>query len=373
MAIDPAKPFDLEYDVHENQHGMRLDRYVNFVVPTISRTRIQQYNKKGRILLNGENVTASTRVREGDHVVLKCQVPEGRIDIARDIPLDIIYEDEWLVAVNKQPGLVVHPVALHRHDTLLNAMFYRYENTLPPDRELSLANRIDKFTSGVILVTKDVEVKRHLQEQFEARTVQKTYRCIVHGHVQEDSGTVDLPIGPKLNRTNRCQMGIRTDAEGKPSQTNYTVLERLESADLGPFSLVRVAPKTGRQHQIRVHMAALGHPLAGEHMYGANEGIEWHPPVDEVGRLDRFALHAETLDVIHPKTEMELNLVAPLADDMEEFLHALRSGWPLTTYPFDNKVIPTSVLEEDDISEDEVDALRRFSHIPIGEHEFDQL
>ncbi|MHC4885674.1 MAG: pseudouridine synthase, partial [Planctomycetota bacterium] len=209
MAIDPSKPFDLTHVVDEDQHGMRLDRYVCHQTPTISRTRVQQYMRAERVLVNDQVRPQNWRVKTGDRVVLKCTVPEGGAEIAREIPLEVIYEDQHLVAFNKQSGLVVHPVALHRHNTLLNAVYYRYEKELGPDQEISLANRIDKMTSGVILVTKDVPTKRHLQEQFEARTVAKSYLAIVYGRVTPEEQVVDLPIGPARNRRNRTLMGIR--------------------------------------------------------------------------------------------------------------------------------------------------------------------
>ncbi|MFW5857140.1 MAG: pseudouridine synthase, partial [Planctomycetota bacterium] len=270
--LDPSKPFDLTYRVDPTHDGMRLDRYVHAMAPTISRTRVKRYNAEGRIRLNDAVRPDNARVRTGDAVLLQCREPAGGIDVARDIPVEIVYEDEHLLAVNKQPGLVVHPVALHRHDTLMNALYFLYEDRLPAGRELSLVNRIDKLTSGIVLVAKGLEAKRHLQEQFEARTPYKTYLAVARGVVDGEQGEIALPIGPKADCANRCVQAVRRDSAGKPCLTRFWVRERF--ADRGVtlpdgtesrqgYTLVRFALATGRQHQIRVHAMALGHPLLG--------------------------------------------------------------------------------------------------------------
>ncbi|MBN1258019.1 MAG: RluA family pseudouridine synthase [Planctomycetes bacterium] len=339
MAIDPSKPFNLEYRVDETYDGLRLDRYVNAVVPTISRTRIQRYNNNKRITVNGEIKPHNWRVRTGDIILLKCAVPSGEEDIGRQIPVEIIYEDEYLLAVNKQPGLVVHPVALHRHNTLMNALYWKYKEILPLEKELSLVNRIDRFTSGVVLVSKDICAKRDLQLQFENRTVTKTYLALVLGNLKLEQGEIDQPLGPKLNSTNRVIQDVRNDVEGKASQTCYWALERFQArvdGENSKFTLVRVAPKTGRQHQIRVHLKSIGHPLVADHLYGDNHGMSWESPEGESGQLERFALHAETLDIIHPITREEIHFTAPPPPDFDGCLTALRKGWPLESFLLEN-------------------------------------
>lgn len=380
MVIDPAKPFDLTYRVDEMYHGGRLDRYVNAMVPTISRTRVQRYNATGRILVNGTPRADHWRVQAGDEVVLKCNIPKDvDVEMARHIPVEVLYEDDVLLAVNKQPGLVVHPVALHRHDTLMNALYWKYKDRLPPGRELSLVNRIDKLTSGIVLVTKAIEAKREMQRQFEARTPHKTYLALACGWLAEEQGEIDLPIGPKENCRNRCVMDIRRDSAGKPSNTQYWLRERLAApladaggpgpATSGRFSLVRLALRTGRQHQIRVHLRALGHPLAGDHLYHDNRGLRWTDPAGAVQTLSRFALHSESLTIVHPVTGKDLHIEAPLPPDMAGLLDALRSGIRLERFLLfadheeDYRPPPKGADEEQ----------WGRQQVPPGQHRFDRL
>ncbi len=169
MPIDPTKPFDLKYEATPTYSEIRLDQFVKAMVPSMSRNKIQKYIKNKQVSVNGLPQRSNWIVRLGDMVILHCKEPEGAAEAGKNIQLDIIYEDEDIVAVNKQPDLVVHPVALHRHDTLLNAMYWRYKDILPEDQEISLGNRLDKHTSGVILVAKNTHAKRVLQDQFENR------------------------------------------------------------------------------------------------------------------------------------------------------------------------------------------------------------
>lgn len=361
MAIDPSKPFDLEYKVDESQDGMRLDKYIASVIPTISRTKIKTYNSQKRITVNGEIKPDSWKVKDGDMVVLKCRVPEGGENLGKNIPVEIIFEDDYLIAVNKQAGLVVHPVALHRHNTLMNALYWKYKDKLSEEQDITLVNRIDQYTSGVVLVCKDLESKRNLQEQFEARTVSKSYLAIVCGELENGSGEIDLPIGPKKNRTNRVMMGIRHDEEGKPSHTFYEVIERLPS-----FTVVRLTPKTGRQHQLRVHMAEIGHPLAADHLYGDDKGLKFlDNNGQEICELSRFALHAKDLTFIHPVTEKEMTIEAPLPDDMANTINALRENRDMVKFSL-NKV---EYMPEKDRT---IETDKNLSEI-YGDNEFDRL
>ncbi|MFH0910193.1 MAG: RluA family pseudouridine synthase [Planctomycetota bacterium] len=344
MVIDPAKPFDLEYRVDPAYDGLRLDRYVHSMVPAISRTRIQQYNEEGRLTVRGLRRPDNWKVRTGDLVRLQCRMPEGGEALGSDIPVEVVYEDECLLGVNKQPGLVVHPVALHRHDTLMNALYWRYKDALLPGQELSLVNRIDKYTSGLVLVAKDPVAKRHLQRQFESRRVTKEYLALVHGLVAEEEGEIDRPIGAKPQSENRVLMAVREDGTGRPSQTRFRVEERLTLPEraspdeaLRRFTLVRLWPRTGRQHQLRVHLASLGHPLVGDHLYGDARGLLCRGPAGEECRLARFALHAARLTVVHPVTREPLVVAAPLAEDFRAILAGLRADWSLETFPLAQK------------------------------------
>jgi 23S rRNA pseudouridine1911/1915/1917 synthase len=183
--------------------------------------------------------------------------------------------------------------------------------------------------------------------------------------VADDNQEVSLPIGSALHARNRCLMAIREDEEGKPSSTRVMVLDRFEQEGPTGYSRVRLSPKTGRQHQIRVHMAAIGHPLVADHLYGTNCGLSWTGAEEGSGRLERFALHAESLTIIHPVTGKPLTITAPLASDIASLYQALKQNLSVQSFPLDND------FAEPDFAAGEQG--RRFSHIPIGEHEHDAL
>ncbi len=319
MAIDPAKPFDLHYTVMPDQDRMRLDLYVKAMIPSMSRTRIQQRIAENRVEVNGAARPSNWRVLPGDNVLIRCREPENGDDAAKYIPLDILYEDADIVVVNKQAGLVVHPVGKHRHDTLLNALFWRYKDHLAQGESVNLANRLDQYTSGVILATKHAAAKRILQEDFENRVPQKTYIALCRGVVQDDAGEIDLPIGPEDSH-DHCRMAVRHDDLGKPSQTQFRVLQRFDR-----FTLVELKPVTGRQHQLRVHMAALGHPLAADVRYGGGYRLDVQAG-EQIVSLDRYALHAAALRFTHPLTGQAMACSAPLTSDLAAVVDALGQG-----------------------------------------------
>ena len=319
MAFDPAKPFDLLFEVMPTYDRNRLDLFVKAMIPSMSRTRIQLRISEGRVEVNGECRPSNWRVLAGDAVLIRCKDPdEGGAEAARGIPLEILYEDEDVVVVNKQPGLVVHPVGRHRHDTLLNALYWRYRDVIPEGEGISLANRLDQYTSGVILAAKHSGAKRVLQEDFEARIPRKTYLALCRGMVAMDEGGIELPIGPESGGGNHCNMAVRLDGEGKPSTTLYRVRERFSQG----FTLVEVQPITGRQHQIRVHMSALGHPLAGDGRYGGGYRLELEQGIG----IERYALHAFSLTYRHPRSGVTMTSEASLAADMAAVLEGLRKG-----------------------------------------------
>ncbi len=321
MPLDPAKPFDLDYVVMPAQDRMRLDLFVKAMVPSMSRTRIQQRIVEGRVEVNGSARAANWKVIAGDEVLLRCNIPEEGADAGKRIPLDIIFEDNDLVAVNKQSGLVVHSVGKHRHDTLLNALYWRYKDVLPEDSAVNLANRLDQHTSGVILATKNAETKRIIQEDFENRVPSKTYLAICRGQVEQDYGDIDLPIGPDPEGTDHCRMGVRLDGYGKESFTRYEVVERFPQG----FTLVRLKPVTGRQHQLRVHMSHLGHPLIADPRYGGGWRLILKNANDSMS-IERYALHAASLHFIHPRSKEAILCEAPLATDMQRVVTMLQSG-----------------------------------------------
>jgi 23S rRNA pseudouridine1911/1915/1917 synthase len=331
MPIDPAKPFDLHFTVTPNYDGLRLDRFVKAMVPSMSRTKIQKYVALGRVLVNGAARENNWVARLNDEVTLLCREPENTASAAPTIAaeLTIIYEDDSILAINKPAGLVVHPVGRHRHDTLLNGLYHRYRDVLPPDQEVALANRLDQYTSGIILVAKDTAAKRLLQEQFESRRVRKTYYALTQGLLAEDRGTIDLPLGPADAGPSLLQ-AIRHDELGKAAQTEYEVMERFprgaEDGGAG-ITFVKLHPRTGRQHQLRVHLAAIGHPLIADQHYGDGVALTFaaHDNLP-AATVSRYALHAAELIFPHPATGAEQTLTAPLAEDMTLALRHLRAA-----------------------------------------------
>jgi 23S rRNA pseudouridine1911/1915/1917 synthase len=322
MAINPAKPYDLVFTVQSSQDRDRLDLFVRSRIPSMSRTRVQQRIAEGRVEVNGSPRPANWRVLAGDRVLLRCREPDdGAEEASRNIPLDVIYEDGDLVAVNKRPGLLVHPVGKHRHDTLLNALYWRYKDVLSGGESINLANRLDQYTSGVILAVKNVWAKRIVQEDFERREPQKTYLALSRGTIQDDAGEIDLPIGRDPADHDHCRMAIRRGGDGKPSRTLFWVEERFAAG----FTLVRLKPVTGRQHQLRLHLSAIGHPLVADIRYGGGGGFAFTDPGGKRARLDRYALHAAELVLRHPVTRREIRICAPLAADMSGAIAALRS------------------------------------------------
>ena len=324
MPLNPAKPFDLEYRVDPTWSDMRLDRFLRVMIPSISRTKLQRYIQENRVEVNCHPRPANWRVRTGDTVLLKCNIPEDGDDAGKYIRIDTLYEDDDILVVNKQPGLIVHPVSVHRHNTLLNALYWKYKDILPKEQEISLANRLDQYTSGVILVTKHSSAKRIIQEQFEKRSPKKTYLALVDGIIESDSGSIDAPIGSTPVPNDRCLRGVRYDDEGKPCLSHYSVMERFKPQDSSAlsFTLVQLEPYTGRQHQLRVHMAHIGHPMVCDYRYGNPSGLSVNGAV-----ITRYALHAESLSFIHPIRQAPITVNAPLPDDLNGVLSNLRSGF----------------------------------------------
>ena len=325
MPVDPAKPFDLLFKAGPAHTGSRLDLFVKAMLPSMSRTRIQLRALENRIVVNDHPRPSNWRVRAGDVVVLRVKAPDDDPSAAFRVPLDIVYEDDRLAAVNKPPGALAHPVGRHRHDTILNALYMRYRDRLPPEADLSLVNRLDQYTSGLMLAALDAKAKRFLQEEFEARNPEKIYGCLCEGLPAADAGEIDLPLGRDPSGRDPCRMAVLAEVRGgKPSFTRYEVLERFPAADC---AWVRLRPATGRQHQLRVHMAAIGRPLLCDARYGeAGPAVFADAAGGPAVTLARCALHAERLRFRHPSTGAAMTVEAPTAADLVGVLAALRRG-----------------------------------------------
>jgi len=311
--------------------GLRLDRFMAKRVRWRSRTELQEMIDEGLVSVNGAVRTkASVRLKDQDRVVIEIPEPDEAPDPA-DIPIDVIWEEDGLIAVNKAPGIVVHPTSGHTLENVLSAMHARFRDTANPenDRVPHICHRIDKETSGVLLFAFSEKLKADVSLQFEHRTVKKQYLALVHGHMSAREGEVEAPI---LHRRTDWPRLIVDDA-GLPSRTSWRVEEELPHA-----SLVRFFPHTGRTHQIRVHAAHLGHPLLCDETYGGTRpitaatlrgaapgggGTAEDGPADEP-ILERVALHSARLELRHPVSGERIAIEAPLPADLRRAVEALR-------------------------------------------------
>ncbi len=313
-----------EFEVQGRHEGKRLDAYLAGRFQDYSRTFIKALIESGAITVNGRTVKPSYSPSQGDRVLALVPSRTGPQVPPQDIPLDIIYEDDWIVVLNKAPDLVVHPSRGHQTGTLVNALVHHFQNlsgNYGPLRP-GVVHRLDRDTTGVILVIKDDVVHERIARQFEERTTKKEYVAIVEGSVQLEGDVIDAPIG--RHRVHRQKMAISGRYE-RSARTRFETVERL-----GDFTVVRCFPRTGRTHQIRVHLAYIGHPIVCDPLYGRREvvylsdltGAE-HPPEEEP-LLARQALHARRLTIHHPKLDRDMTFEAPLADDMAALIDALR-------------------------------------------------
>ena len=290
------------------QPASRLDRYLAAQLPDHSRSEVQRWIKEGLARVNALPAKASQSLEPGDVVTLTIPEPPPTELQPEAIPLTILYEDADVIAIDKPAGMVVHPAAGHASGTLVNALLYHF-----PDIEgvgeggrPGIVHRLDKDTSGIILVAKNPRAHRYLQAQFKARTVEKTYLALVHGHVSPKEGLIDAPIG--RHPRHRQRMAVTPADKGREAQTEYKVL-----AFYGPATLVEAHPLTGRTHQIRVHFASIGHPVVGDPLYGRKDAYG----------LGRHFLHAHRLRFRRPSDEAIVELESPLPPELEALLKRL--------------------------------------------------
>ena len=353
----------LEADVPEGE--TRLDQYLARVLSDVSRARVQLLIEHGQVRVNGMVGRAKQKLRGGETIEVHGQPrPAPLRAVAEDIPLDIVYEDRDLAVINKPAGMMVHAGSgasdtARNRGTLVNALLHHFRDGLSdvggPLRP-GIVHRLDKETSGLILVAKNDRAHRALAEMFSSRSLEKRYIALVHRQVRKDTGTIDLPIARDRVRRTRMttrvsQSWITTASHGSPglrhpdepeprperrsqearaARTNYTVLERLETP-AGEFTLLDVHIETGRTHQIRVHMQALGHPVVGDTLYGAPARIPGMEP-EQTGAptLQRNFLHAAHLALDHPITGKPMEFDAPLPPELESLLDRLRADTQAT-------------------------------------------
>jgi len=309
--------------------NLRLDQYLAQALPDISRARVQLLIEAGQVRVDGHPAKPKQKLHGGESIEIEgSPQPAPLHAIPEDIPLHILHEDQHLAVVNKPAGMMVHAGAGTTDDernrgTLVNALLFHFSklSDVGGDLRPGIVHRLDKLTSGLILVAKDDSTHRKLGEMFSQRRVSKTYLALVHGHVKKDDTTVALPIARDLIR--RTRMTTRR-ADGRTAISHIHVLERLNTV-YGPFTLVEVRIETGRTHQIRVHMQSLGHSVVGDTLYGAPHLL---PGLAPELQLDRNFLHAAHLSFTHPQTHKPLDIDAPLPDELETFLKAIRADSP---------------------------------------------
>lgn len=298
--------------------GLRLDVALQRLLPEHSRSRLQAWIKADLVKVNQDNSTAKTKVWGGEIVQIAVQPkPEAHAFVAQDIPLDIVFEDEHILVVNKPAGMVVHPAAGNWDGTLLNALLFHAPQLHDVPRA-GIVHRLDKETSGLLVVAKTLSAQTNLVRQLQARTVKREYRAIVWGQIWRN-GVIDQPIG----RDPRSRTKMAINRMGKPAITRYEVLERFSVQ-----TYMRCNLETGRTHQIRVHMQHLKAPLVGDPVYGFRGIVPIRVMTqtlrDEVSLFNRQALHAIKLGLVHPATNTFIEWQIELADDMKALLEAMR-------------------------------------------------
>ena len=290
--------------------GTRLDSFLAVGIDALTRSAAQRLIEGGQVTVNGRTVPKSCKLAGGELVAVTLPEPEPIDAVPQDIPLDVVYEDGDVIVVNKRAGLVVHPAPGHPDGTLVNALLHHCGSSLSGiggELRPGIVHRIDRDTSGLIIAAKNDAAHQALSAQLQDHTLARTYEAVVVGNLREDQGTVDAPIG--RHHADRKKMAV-TDRGGRAAVTHWEVLERFQG-----FTHVRCRLETGRTHQIRVHMAHLGHPICGDTVYGARKPVPG---------LTGQCLHAVGLRFIHPRTGEAVELSCPLSDAFTALLEKLR-------------------------------------------------
>ena len=343
----PGPGGPLSFPVAEADRGRRLDIFLVERLPETSRSRIQQWLEQGKVWVEGlprpQPLKAGYRLRGGERVRVELEPPAPLRAYPEPIPLEILYEDEAVVAINKPAGMVVHVGAGVRSGTLVNALLHHFQHLSQAGGELrpGIVHRLDRNTSGVLLVAKNDFAHRQLASQFAARTVEKDYVALVHGEIAKPEGTVAAPIS--RDRARRTRMTTR-QKQGRTALSRYRILQRFRG-----FTLVAVQISTGRTHQVRVHLSSLGYPVVGDTLYGAPGQLPWNlvrepalpvsgetrdrtPASDKRGKprpteylptLNRNFLHAARIRFRHPQTDQMVEVLSPLPAELEAFLAKL--------------------------------------------------
>jgi 23S rRNA pseudouridine1911/1915/1917 synthase len=321
----------VELTAKHKVEGMRLDQYLVGMFPDHSRSVVRRVIDGGGVLVNGKPAKASYKVRYGDHVKVQLPAPTHDLPVPEDIPLQILYEDEFLAVINKPFDMVVHPAKGHWSGTLVNALQFHFSQLSQAggDYRPGIVHRLDRDTSGAILVAKEEQTHRDLSAQFESRKVFKEYRAITQGVLDRDSDYIEARIGH--HPTDRVKMAVldADEEEGKDACSYYEVIERFKG-----YTFCRIFPRTGRTHQIRVHLGSVGCPVLADKVYSGRDAFRLSdlvhgldPATDEL-LLSRQALHAARLRFMHPRLRKTIETEAPLPPEFERTLAALREHRP---------------------------------------------
>lgn len=301
---------ELFFTADEALAGIRIDKALSLVFEDFTRSHIQSVLSDGAVKVNGKTVGKSCKLSSGDEVVFTVREPTILSAEPEDIPLDIVYEDSDLLVVNKPRGLVVHPAPGNESGTLVNALMYHCKGSLSGINGVirpGIVHRIDKDTSGLLIVAKNDFSHEKLAMQIKDHSFKRQYRAVVHGNIKDDFGTVDAPIGRSTK--DRKKMCV-TDKNSRHAVTHYEVLDRFDG-----FTYIKVTLETGRTHQIRVHMSYIGHPVAGDPVYGPKNGVT---------KLNGQCLHAGLIGFIHPRDGRYMEFESDLPDYFTAFLKSLK-------------------------------------------------
>lgn len=319
---------EVTFEIKKTFEDRRIDRYLVARLPDYSRTFIQKLVKEGTVLVNGRSVKSSYDIQKGDTISVRLPaLMESKI-VPENIPLNIVYEDDYLMLINKPYDMVVHPAGRHYSGTLVNALAFHCQNLSQVNGPLKagIVHRLDRDTSGIMLSIKSDAVHSHIAMQFEKRYVKKEYLAVVEGEVSLDSDEINLPIGRHKNETQK--MAIRRDI-GKAAVSVYEVLERFHG-----YTLVKIMPKTGRTHQIRVHMRSIGHPVVADFMYSSSEAcylsdlLQKEREPGEFPIIERQALHAHKIEFFHPIQNKRMEFQVDVPDDIALLIKTLREVRP---------------------------------------------
>jgi len=318
----------IEMIIPENVSGERLDKYLGQCEELdITRSRVQKLIDEGYIAVNGRSAQHNQKLKGGEKVTIKVPPPPKTDIVPENIPIDVVYEDDYMLVLNKPAGMVTHPATGHYSGTLVNAVLHYSKSlsNLQGIERAGVVHRLDKNTSGLIMIAKSDKVHLALQKQLKDQAIQKIYYALVCGHMKEEKGTIDLPIGRSLK--DRKMMTV-THLRSRTALTEYELLERFNLYDL-----LKVHLKTGRTHQIRVHFTHLGHPVFGDPEYGGR--IKWHRGIFSINKafakealamMPRQALHAKSLELAHPITGENLFIDSELPDDFAGLLEFIKSA-----------------------------------------------